>query len=103
MPGKGYEEFSNVNLTASGIAAKGPCELASVDLCPSAGASQCIIYDGTDATGRVIHTLYAAVQLNIPFNPPCLIHCEKGIYITHTANVTSTFVQFRLHPAGPAE
>lgn len=89
-------DYSWRYITSSSMITDQPCELVCVDMCPSAGAAQITIYNGIDASGNVIQNIYAAVQLNMPFNPPKPIYCSKGIYIDHTANITSTLVQFRL-------
>jgi hypothetical protein len=85
-------------MAQTGMVTDVPCELICVDMCPSAAAAQLTIYNGTDATGEVLHSIYAAVQLNTPFSPSKPIYCSKGIHVVFTANVTRAFVQYRHLP-----
>jgi len=92
------KEYSWAMLTASGMVTALPCELICIDAAPSAANAELAIYDGIDAAGTLIHTLFSSVRLNFLFAPIKPVECEKGIYIAFTANVTRVFVQYRNMP-----
>lgn len=82
-------------LTASGMVTGLPCELICADAAPSAANAELAIYDGIDAAGTLIHTMFSSVKLNFLFAPIKPVKCEKGLYVALTANVTRVFVQYR--------
>lgn len=88
-------EYSWDFITASRCLERGPCELVSVEVVPSATTTTTVIYDGTDATGKKIIQFNITIVLNWPFRPIVPLRCDKGIYVTVGSDVTGVFVHWR--------
>lgn len=89
------KEYSWRYCTTDQILSKGPCELLYFNVCPSAGAAECALYNGTDTSGELIIPIYLTVQLNYDYSPKQPIYCSKGLFIDIGANVTGVLVQYR--------
>lgn len=82
-------------VTASMIISRGPCELVSVFLVPSAATTNSAIYDGVDTQGKLIGTLVAAVAAPWQFSARVPLYCRQGLYVVVGDNVTGILVQWR--------
>jgi len=79
-------------VTASKIVESGPCFLVGVDLSPSGNAATSSVYDGQDASGKLIDTLVRATKDNLDLMLPGKIRCQSGIFISVGANTTGVLV-----------
>lgn len=92
---KDSKEWSWEFVVASGVVVEGECEISHLHLVPKAASTGTIVYDGTDANGRVLTHMVAAVITNahMPFRPPA--YMSQGIYVTLSANATGLLIQYR--------
>jgi len=92
MESKGY---SWKWVTASRLLSRGPCELISAEVVPSATTTTTILYDGENTNGDKIVQFNITIVLNWSFKPPVPIYCRRGLYVTVGTSVTGVFVQWR--------
>jgi len=78
------------NMAASGLVSNKPAMIYGILINSAAtGASTAIIYDGENATGKQILTIGTITSHSAQFSPLKGVYCEKGIYVSLGANVTS--------------
>lgn len=83
------------NISASGLITNKPAVVLSVLINSDAvGASYAIIYDGENATGQQKITLGALTSDSRDFTPSGGVICEKGIYVSLSANVRSFTITY---------
>lgn len=89
------KEYSWAYVTSSRLLSDGPCELVYAYLVPSTATTDTVLYNGRNTSGEVIVTLKAAVITGHRFTPRVPVYCDKGIYVSLSANASGIFVQWR--------